>query len=356
MRLEVFTGTQGITQIHDQWVDLAETSAAAQLMQQPDYYASYASCLTASVEDALVAAFSQGPDLVALLPLRFRTVRKLGFTLGQLEFPDTPIPIRDFVAADGITLEALIDCLRDQFQAATGNQWDRMRLDGISRPPDTKLIAAAKEISISASVIGKNNYIHLAEGNYIADSLSANMRSNLRRRKKKLAKLGNFEFETVTTFPDLEKAYEDFVETEAAGWKSVIGGKRAIKLHPDQRIFYFDLLKRHARRGAAHIHLLKLDGHAIASDYCLLSGKSAFSLKHGFDENFSDVTPSNLLREYTIEYYSATQNIEVIDLISGYGWQDRWKPDHRVVLSVSAFNDTLKGRLMHAYLDFRGSF
>jgi CelD/BcsL family acetyltransferase involved in cellulose biosynthesis len=349
LSLEVFSGSQGIAELHDRWVSLANRCGASQLMQLPDYYACYAKSLASSAAETLVAAFSQGAELVAVMPLSYSETRKAGLTVRQLEFPPTPIPLRDFVAADGVTLDALIHCMRDQFQAAYGKQWDRLRCDGIARPSETKLFSDAANGSVSTSVVGKNNYIQLTDGDYILDSLSGNMRSNLRRRKKKLAKLGEFEFRTVATFPDLEKAYEDFVETEAAGWKSVSGGKRAIKLHPDQKSFYFDLLERFAHRGMAHIHLLELDGRAIASDYCLLAGKSAFSLKHGFDETFSDVTPSNLLREYTIEYYSANEDIEIIDLISGYAWQDRWKPAHRTVRSFSAFNGTLIGRLLGAY-------
>ena len=352
LSLEIFSGSQGIAEVHDRWIALANRCGASQLMQLPDYYTCYAESLASSITDILVAAFSRGPELVAVMPLSYHETRKAGLTVRQLEFPSTPIPLRDFVAADDVTLDALIRCLRDQFQTAYGKEWDRLRCDGIARPPETTLFSNAAEDLVSTSLIGKNNYIQLTAGDYIVDSLSGNMRSNLRRRKKKLAKLGEFEFKTVAAFPDLENAYEDFVETEAAGWKSVSGGKRAIKLHPDQKSFYFDLLERFARRGQAHIHLLELDGRAIASDYCLLAGKSAFSLKHGFDETYSDVTPSNLLREYTIEYYSANENIEIIDLISGYSWQDRWKPAHRTVRSFSAFNSTLTGRLLEAYQGF----
>lgn len=353
LSLEIFSGSQGIADIHDRWIGLANRSGASHLMQLPDYYACFAQSLASSTTDILVAAFSQGTELVAVMPLSYRETRKAGLTVRQLEFPPTPIPLRDFVAADDVTLDALIHCLRGQFQTACGKEWDRLRCDGIARPPETKLFDDGAKELISTSVVGKNNYIQLTGGDYIADSLSGNMRSNLRRRKKKLAKLGEFEFKTVAAFPDLEKAYDDFVETEAAGWKSVSGGKRAIKLHPDQKSFYFDLIERFARRGQAHIHLLELDGRAIASDYCLLAGKSAFSLKHGFDETYSDVTPSNLLREYTIEYYSASEDIEIIDLISGYAWQDRWKPSHRTVRSFSAFNSTLIGRLLGAYQGFQ---
>ena len=325
-------------------------------MQLPSYYASVADCLDTEPSQILIAAFFEESALVGILPLRYVTLQKFGAEFGILEFANTPIPTRDFLTSKGLSLGDLLDCLSDQFKASFGEQWDMIRLEEIARPLSTDDIGRFRGTSPIVSIIGHDNRIELGEGNYITESLSGNMRSNLRRRKKKLAKLGEFEFRTVSSFPDLEQAFDDFVETEAAGWKSVTGGKRAIKLHPDQRDFYFDLLKRFAAQDLAHIHLLELNGKAVASDYCLLAGDTVYSLKHGFDETYSDVTPSNLLREYTIEYYSASDAYNVIDLVSGWDWQDRWKPVARDVRSIKAFNRTPAGQLLRLYTQAKTFF
>jgi hypothetical protein len=348
LRLEVFTGANGINKIYQEWVELARHCRALHLMQLPDYYLSYAELLAPTPSAIIVSAFYDNSELSAIIPLRFTRLVKFGIPFGVLEFPNTPIPVRGFVASDHVTFQNLVACLANQFAGFYGEQWDILRLVGIPMPVMDD-VDSGKKMKIIKTVVARNNYIQLCDGDYIHDRLSTNMRNNLRRRMKRLVELGDFEFKTISSLPELYDAYDAFVETEAAGWKSRRGGKRAIKLNPDQRAFYHDLLVRHAKDGRCHIHLLEVDGRAIASDFCLLAGNSAFSLKHGFDEVFSDASPSQLLREYAIRYYSGKDDIQIIDLVSGYAWQDRWKPAKRDVLSVVTFNRTVRGRVLQAY-------
>lgn len=353
IKLEILRGASGIRQIYDEWSDLAAQCGAGRLMQLPDYYLSCAEKLLKNSDGMLIAALRKNRTLVAVVPLQFRVRKKLGVSFNIVEFPDTPSPIREFVALDSVSLADLSGCLRTQFQSVFGKRLDMLRLSGftVAASENTETINDDKDLPVS--MIGKNNYIQVYDGDYVQEKLSSNMRSNLRRRRKRLDKLGTAEFKTVTELPELDSAFDAFVETEAAGWKSQRGGKRAIKLHEDQQSFYRDLTSRFAKNGQCHIHLLTLNGKAIASDYCLASGNSVSSLKHGYDEQFTDVTPSNLLRQYTVEYYSKDDTIDVIDLVSGYSWQDRWKPNHRCVCLAQDFNRTFRGQLLRLITSLR---
>jgi CelD/BcsL family acetyltransferase involved in cellulose biosynthesis len=292
LRLEVFDGVKGIEKIYDEWVELSRRCRASHLMQLPDYYLSYAKLLAPTPNSVLVAAFYDNSALSAILPLQFTRRTKLGIAYGLLEFPSTSMPVRSFVMSDHLSFQSLVTCLSKQFDSVYGEQWDMLKLVGIIKPP-TDDVASGEPPKILTTAIAKNNYIQLVDGDYIQDRLSAKNRNNLRRRMKRLVKLGDFAFKTISSLPELNDAYDAFVETEAAGWKSRRGGKRAIKLHPDQRAFYHDLLVRHAKDARSHIHLLDLDGRTIASEFCLLAGNSAFSLKSGYDEAYSEVTPSH---------------------------------------------------------------
>ena len=353
MNLEILHGAIGLQQIYDEWSDLARRCDADRLMQLPDYYLSFAEKLLKGRNGMLIAAFRDDRALVAILPLQFTVRKKFGVSFNIVEFPETPSPIREFVALDGRSLADLVSCLKSQFQSVFGKPIDLLRLSGFTVSDSEDVQAIAGSTISSVSKISKNNYIQLFDGDYVQEILSSNMRSNLRRRRKRLDKMGVAEFKTVTELPELNSAFDEFVETEAAGWKSQRGGKRAIKLHEDQQSFYRDLAIRFAKSGRCHIHLLTLDGNAIASDFCLASGNTVSSLKHGYDEQFTDVTPSNLLREYTVEYYSKGDTIDVIDLVSGYAWQDRWKPEHRSVCCAQDFNRTLKGQLLRLITSLR---
>ncbi len=266
LKLEVFSDVKGINKISDKWVELACRCSAWHLMQLPDYYLSYAELLAQTPGEILVAAFYDNLELIAIMPLRFTRRAKFGIKFGILEFPSTPMPVRGFLISEHISVQALVTCLSNQFAGVYGEQWDMMRLVGIPKPLIND-VARENKSKIVTTTVAKNNFIQLCHGNYIQDILNAKMRSNLRRRMKKLIKLGKIEFKTISSMPELNNAYDAFVETEAAGWKSRRSGKRAIKLHPDQRAFYYDLAVRHARNERCHIHLLEVDGQAIASDF-----------------------------------------------------------------------------------------
>ena len=318
-------------------------------MQSPEYYESYANILAKDDSDVVVAAFYRDSQLIAVLPLAAAEIRKFGVGIGVITFPNTPIPVRGFVAIDGVTIDELVKKLRHDFRLAFGRSWDAMRLTGYISYAAEPSGQSSDSTDRSRTQIGKNNFLDLSKSDYFSEVLSANMRSNLTRRMRRLETLGEWAFETVDQMPDLDDAFKDFIETEAAGWKSRRGGKRAIKLHDDQRLFYRDLLTRFADYGNCHIHLLRLNGTTIAADFVLVSGDTAYSLKHGYDETYSEVTPSNLLRKYTIDFYSESENIRTLDLVSGYEWQNRWKPKSRPVFEIRCFNNTAKGRLLRIY-------
>jgi CelD/BcsL family acetyltransferase involved in cellulose biosynthesis len=346
--LRVFSGASGIAALREDWKQLCRRTGAESLMQSPEYYESYANILATDDSAVVAAAFYRDGQLIAVLPLAVAEIRKFGVSIGVITFPETPIPVRSFVTIDGVTIDGLVKKLRHDFRLAFGRSWDFMRLTGYisyAAEPGGQSDSADR----NRKRIGKNNFLDLSNPDYFSEVLSANMRSNLTRRMKRLEKLGEWAFETIDQLPDLDNAFEEFIETEAAGWKSHRGGKRAIKLHEDQQLFYRDLLTRYADSGNCHIHLLRLDGRTIAADFVLVSGDTAYSLKHGYDETYSEVTPSNLLRKYTIDFYSESENIRTLDLVSGYEWQSRWKPESRPVFEIRYFNNTAKGMLLRIY-------
>ncbi len=201
--------------------------------------------------------------------------------------------------------------------------------------------------------VGFSHALDVSAPGYVARKLNSKARNNLRRNQKRLAYLGPYEFRTVDALPALDSAFEAFLAAEAAGWKSVRGGRRAVKLHTDQTGFYRDLMHRFASQCGCHIHLLLLDGRVIAADYCILVGHTCYSLKHGYDEAFASVAPGNLLREYTVDFYGHQPGIKTIDLISDQQWHLTWRPQRREVFDIRLFNQTLLGRVLYYFFKSR---
>ena len=354
LEVRIYRGLDEIGSIQREWFDLAESLGSAGLTQYPEYMLAYLQSFDTVGDDVFVACVLNQNRLVAIFPCRLVAERVFGIRLRVLDFPDYPVPIRDVLFGPSESSTAILQAFTSQIGLSTGLGWDYMRFRGVLES-SVLVKLAAKFRRSSAMHYDFSHLLSLKTDQYVETVLNSKARNNLRRNRKKLSSHGEYEFRTFTKFPELEDAYQAFLETEAAGWKSVKGGKRAIALHEDQSAFYLDLLRRCSKSERSHIHVLYLNGKPIASDLCILTAKSCYSLKHGYDEQYSDLAPGNLLREYAIEYYSRSRNIESIDLVSGMAWHLTWRPERRKVFDVRFYNNSLRGILLYYFRRIRRS-
>jgi len=352
--VRIYRGLDEIGSIQSEWFDLAESLGSAGLTQYPDYMLSYLQSFDTASEDVFVVSVLDRNHLVAIFPCRLVAERIFGIRLRVIEFPDYPVPIRDVLIGPTGSSTAIFKAITSRIRSLIGSDWDYMRFRGVLE--DSVLVEMAGVLQRSSTThYDFSHLLSVKTDQYVETVLNSKARNNLRRNRKKLAGHGEYEFRTFTTFPELENAYQAFLETEAAGWKSVKGGKRAIALHEDQAAFYLDLLRRCSQSGRSHIHILYLNGQPIASDLCILTAKSCYSLKHGYDEQYSSLAPGNLLREYAVEYYGRSRIIESIDLVSGMDWHLTWRPERRKVFDVRFYNRSLRGILLYYYRRARRS-
>ena len=339
----------------NEWKALLERQPEPRLSQDPAYYQSYLDNFCPGASDALVVCVCRDSTLLAVIPLRCAERRVFpGIRAKALTFPDLPMPVRDALIDHRCSTADILTFVRDQLGKAAGIAWDYLNLRAVLKGSALVPGGAVSHMPpMLQRQIGVSHALDVSAPGYVASKLNSKARNNLRRNQKKLAHLGRYEFRTVAALPALDSAFEAFLNAEAAGWKSVRGGKRAVKLHKDQTGFYRDLMRRVAPQRRCHIHLLLLDGRAIAADYCILSGDTCYSLKHGYDEEFSSVAPGNLLREYTVEFYGDQPEIRTLDLISDQQWHLAWRPHRRPVFDIKLFNRTLLGRLLYYFFRSR---
>ena len=335
-----------VRSIEDDWFALAESLDSAALTQYPEYTLACLHAFETFGDSSFIAAVFSDSGLVAVFPLSLSVRRRFGLQLPVLAFPDYPVPVRDVLVSPDVSPEEVFDTLMSRLGSLIGFSWVFMDFRGVLESSVLVELAGGRDYS-SFVHTDFSHLLIVKDDNYVGSVLKSKARNNLRRNHKKLAERGSYEFRTYSDFPGLEQAYEEFLITEAAGWKSVKGGKRAVALHDDQTEFYRDLVRRGAERSRAHIHVLYLNGQPIASDLCILTGGSCYSLKHGYDEKYSSFAPGNLLREYTVEYYGRDPTVNAIDLVSGMKWHLTWQPLRRKVFDVRFYNRTLLGRLMH---------
>lgn len=354
LEVRICRGLDEIRDIQREWFDLAESLDSAGLTQYPEYMLSYLQSFDTASDDVFVVCVFDRSRLVAILPCRLVAERVFGIRLRILDFPDYPVPIRDVLIGPSGSSTEIFHTFMSRIRSLIGSDWDYMRFRGVLESSVLVELAGKAKRSLKTHY-DFSHLLSVKTDKYVETVLNSKARNNLRRNHKKLAGHGEYEFRTFTTFPELENAYQAFLETEAAGWKSVKGGRRAIALHEDQSAFYLDLLRRSSKSGRSHIHILYLNGQPIASDLCILTARSCYSLKHGYDEQYSDLAPGNLLREYAIEYYGRSRIIESIDLVSGMAWHLTWRPERRKVFDVRFYNNSLRGILLYYFRRARRS-
>jgi hypothetical protein len=159
-------------------------------------------------------------------------------------------------------------------------------------------------------------------------ALPRNFRHKLNTAARRLEKLEDVRFTTVTRQGDLDVAFATFLDVEASGWKGDRGTGTAIRCSPEKTAFFRDLA---ANLGGdvdyCEISALHAGGRCLASAFCTRTGATYSSLKIGYDEAFARVSPGQQLVERMIERCCQDPGIERFDMVSGATWVHGWRPD-----------------------------
>ncbi len=179
-------------------------------------------------------------------------------------------------------------------------------------------------------------------------SASSHFRQNLARQRRKLAALGRMELEISVGAEAQGAAFEAFLEVESSGWKGENGTASAIRLHPRLRDFYAGLIEALQGRQQVWIVVLRLDGRAVAANYCIRTDDTVAVLKIGYDESLRQVAPGNVLLAMLLEACEQDPSICSVSLVTGPAWAERWRPNEVDVHRLMVFAPTLRGRTLHA--------
>lgn len=147
--------------------------------------------------------------------------------------------------------------------------------------------------------------------------LSSGRRKDLRRRRRRLAEIGDVSARSHTHSAGLQQAVEVFLTLEAAGWK----GKRgtAFASRPDTAAFARTLFCCDHGPVTGRADLLLLDARPIAASLALVSGRTAYLLKTTYDESLSRFGPGVLLEDEIIRAMHETGFADRLDSASEPG-------------------------------------
>lgn len=168
---------------------------------------------------------------------------------------------------------------------------------------------------------GRNSYVALEQSRaslaselssteYLAQSMSAKKRKELRRQHKRLSEEGVLQVRRTDGADEVEQWTADFIALEAAGWKGEAGSALGSAIETQE--FFAATLREAADAGKLERLTLALDGRPIAMLANFVTAPGVFSFKTAFDEAYSRFSPGMLLQ---------LENLALLDR-EGIKWAD----------------------------------
>ena len=185
-----------------------------------------------------------------------------------------------------------------------------------------------------------SSYDELLEG------MSSSFRANLRRRRRRLEKMGAVSVERVTGGDDLQARLEEGFAIERSGWK----GKNGTAILQDRRTygFYTDLAHSAAARNYLSLFFLKLNGRSIAFHYGFTYGGIYYMPKLGYDETLKECSPGLVLLEEIIKDCIG-RGVKEFDFLGLDGeWKTQWSSRMRRHDWLYIFRDSRFGHALQA--------
>lgn len=173
----------------------------------------------------------------------------------------------------------------------------------------------------------------------VTKNLSKNQRKNYRRHLNQLMIIGNVNYKLIDEAEIILNSAEEFIRLENLGWK----GKNGTSLHSNSNhvSFFNEMIKGFSTEKRAFFAEIKLNNTTISSTSNLISGKTCFAFKVGWDPAYSKYSPGILNEILMLENIKEIQTeLEFIDSSSTPNsymnslWPNR-RTINNIVLSTS---------------------
>lgn len=178
--------------------------------------------------------------------------------------------------------------------------------------------------------------------------LRRKFRSELRRRRRRLEEEGRLTLEVFDGAEGLDELLEEGFRVEGSGWKGTYG--TSIDSRPATRRFYTEVAKWATGRSWLRLAFLRLNGKAIAFDYCLEYDGTHYLLKTGYDPAYRKFAPGMIIRYLMLAraFSDAMVTYDFLGLGSDYAWKREWTDVQQERLFLHMFAPTMSGLLDRA--------
>ena len=270
-----------------------------------------------------------GGSFVAGAALGVRRVRGLPLRVAEI-VGTAPVPTRGMGLADKADLLVRDDAphalepLASALQKLLGRV-DVLDVKGFDEgsPTGGSLGRSARELVRSVS-----SYLTLPStwDEYLA-SRSGNFRKHLRKYKRGLDGLGSVELRRLGPQDDCAAWMSEVLAVNDASWKAERGTN--LFRHPSIQGFFVDLVPRMAEAGWLDLHMLRLDGKAVAYELCFDFGGRVFSYNGSYRQELGKHSPGTVVTAAVIEAACARGCSEYDMLRGEESYKTRWSETSR---------------------------
>jgi CelD/BcsL family acetyltransferase involved in cellulose biosynthesis len=207
----------------------------------------------------------------------------------------------------------------------------------------THTAAKAMGYQVFADSIQRSPYVVVNETNWDAyqSGLSKNLRKDLRRSKRRLEQEGRLTFEVCDGTENLDHLLKEAFRMEGSGWKEDEG--TSINARPATRRFYTEVAHWAAEQGWLRLVFLRLDGRAIAADYCIEYERVHYALKTGYNPAYASFAPGKILQNLTLAR-AFSEGLAIYAILGDFEpWKQRWTNSYYDLQSLRIFAPTPLG-------------
>ena len=333
MKAEVFEGLAGLARCETDWRRLHA------LLRVPAYHLEYAvvravlTWLESAPERQLFVRVTDRDVCVAVL--RLVPCERILFRALRLRALETAIypecRYQDVLMQPGIDALAVWAALTGAM-AARRQRWDA--LTSIATPDGDGFQQLALAMPERGRIVGGSagfERAHKFDATLPHPTLAARfapvLTKNLAKGWRRIERTGAWEVLSRRGAPGTLWAFDEFCRIEASGWKGAQGTGTAAGLSGPASAYCRELFLLDEASCHGEVNLLRLDGRAIAAQFCVISGRTRFVLKIGFDEAHGRLGPGHLLMDEMLRRSCADPEIVELNVVSNQPWHHDWHPD-----------------------------
>lgn len=289
-----------------------------------------------STQELKIVVYGTSETPLAIAPLVRNSTGKIGrLEIAGLKELSEPA---DLIWADRQSLERLVIALTrfriplilDRLPA------DSPSIDAFKKAFHGKGVVLCRE-GVGYPFISLNESWRMPEQN-----LSSRRASDLRRALRKAEKIGPVRTEILSPQPnELDPLLDRAFAVEANSWKGRV--KTALAKDATRGTFYRQYAHLASQEGILRTCFLHIGDKAVAMQLAVECNNQFWLLKIGYDEQFAQCSPGNLLLRDTIKY-AAEKGLDSYDFLGRVEpWTSIWTGSERPCVSLRVYPFSLHG-------------